>query len=136
MKPQCFKCFKEFSNIESLCYHLKNQHGLKIIDIYKCVNLECGQEYSSLHRFRSHLKRHLSIKPVQSNNDNSVQNPSYSAVEYFDDDDKDGPSCSQNVCLVISLFLIEIISLFLFSMVVATPTIESCEQGRSTADNR
>jgi len=94
MKLQCFKCFKEFSNIESLCYHFKNHHGLKIIDIYKCVNNECRQEYSSLHRSRSHLKRHLSIKSVQSNNDNSVQNPSCSAVECFDED---GPSCSQNV---------------------------------------
>jgi len=35
----------------------------------------------------------------------------------------------KDVCLVISLFV-------LFSMVVAITTIESCEQGRSTADNR
>jgi len=35
----------------------------------------------------------------------------------------------KDVCLVISLFV-------LFSMVVAITTTESCEQGRSTADNR
>jgi len=101
---RCFKCFKEFSDLNNLCLHFKHHHNLREIDLYICVEGNCNQKYSCFQRFKAHLRRHLNIKSVHNLTNTGTEeyrsqgNSGDHNIEYFDsnEDLDDIPSGSQN----------------------------------------
>lgn len=56
---KCFKCFKVFSNVDALCDHIKNDHGLCGKNEFVCM--QCGFTFGDFSVFKKHLKTYKRV---------------------------------------------------------------------------